>query len=681
MSIRCSNCDHPNEAGAVFCARCNHYLAWSTAPSRPTAPPPPAASAPTTRAPAPVAPPVTPVSRTPPHGESPSSSPLAADLREMAAAIEQTRHLAVERRRQDLVERLDATQTKLRSRSVTVAVVGEFKRGKSSLVNALIQRSVCPVDADIVTAVPTMVQYGEQPVVTAYEQRPDEEQPTARQVRAEEVHALVSEGIDDPAAGLRSVEVRVPHRMLRSGLRLLDTPGVGGLESVHGQLTLGSLGGVDGLLFVTDASQELTAPEMEFLRTALLRCDIAAVVVTKTDLHRSWRRIVDLDRGHLADAGLSLPVIPVSSFLRLEAARRPALNDESGFAALVEFLARDVMQPATKRSIATAARDVDFVADQLSRQSDAERVVLARPERSAEVVEQLSAASGRARALSTAGAGWQQLLSDGVQDLAADVEHDLQTRIRKVVKDVRGLIDQSDPRDTWPDTGMWLRRQTAAAGVANRDLLVRRATELVEAVAAEFHLESGEAVDVRLDLVSRSLDELELPSASTFAPPGGRLGSLMVTARTTAIVPMVAFHLATMASGVWILAVVGGAALATTGVGRKLYLDEGMRQLSYRQTQAKTAATKFVEEAAFEMSKSTRDSLRRTQRLLRDEFQARARMIQASADGALVAAQQARTLDPSGQTRRSVQLDQEAARLVALRSDMRPLATAGATLG
>src|SRR5689334_22722519 len=31
--IRCGNCSNPNEDGAVFCANCNHFLAWSTAPS------------------------------------------------------------------------------------------------------------------------------------------------------------------------------------------------------------------------------------------------------------------------------------------------------------------------------------------------------------------------------------------------------------------------------------------------------------------------------------------------------------------------------------------------------------------------------------------------------------------------------------------------------------------------
>ncbi|HSK34856.1 MAG TPA: dynamin family protein, partial [Propionicimonas sp.] len=383
-------------------------------------------------------------------------------------AIDQGQALATERGRPDLTRRLDNARQRISSRTVTTAIVGEFKRGKSTLVNALIQTAACPVDADIVTAVPTLVKYGARLAVTAYRQQSGEAEVIPVPVDFQDLREMVSEATDDRRTDIRSVEVQVPHRILRSGLCLLDTPGVGGLESVHGQVTLGSLNAVDCVLFVTDASQELTATELEFLHTALDRCPTAAVVVTKTDLHREWRRIAELDRAHLARAGLDLPVIPVSSFLRLRAARAPALNEECGFAPLVEFLAKRVVQQARVHTAATVAHEVDFVASQLARESDAERVVLARPEHRTEVVETLHRANGRARAISAPGAGWQQLLTDGIQDLVADVEHDLQARFRTILHDAREIIDQSDPRDTWTDTGAWLRRQAAAAGVANR---------------------------------------------------------------------------------------------------------------------------------------------------------------------------------------------------------------------
>ena len=108
----------------------------------------------------------------------------------------------------------------------------------------------------------------------------------------------------------------------RTGLSFVDSPGVGGLESAEGSIVLGVLNLAEALIFVTDASQELTRAEITFLQTAQARCPKVVCVVTKTDLHAEWRRIVDLDRGHLADAGLDVPVVPVSSFLRMRAAAR-----------------------------------------------------------------------------------------------------------------------------------------------------------------------------------------------------------------------------------------------------------------------------------------------------------------------------------------------------------------------
>src|ERR671934_115081 len=61
-----------------------------------------------------------------------------------------------------LAERRLATETaaKLAETLVYVAVVGEFKRGKSTLINALLGEDVLPTGITSVTAVPTLVRFG-----------------------------------------------------------------------------------------------------------------------------------------------------------------------------------------------------------------------------------------------------------------------------------------------------------------------------------------------------------------------------------------------------------------------------------------------------------------------------------------------------------------------------------------
>ena len=61
--------------------------------------------------------------------------------------------------RDDLGGRLAGARERLVDPLFHVLVVGEFKQGKSSLINALLGVEVCPVDDDIATAVPTKLHY------------------------------------------------------------------------------------------------------------------------------------------------------------------------------------------------------------------------------------------------------------------------------------------------------------------------------------------------------------------------------------------------------------------------------------------------------------------------------------------------------------------------------------------
>ena len=63
--------------------------------------------------------------------------------------------------RPDLGARLAQTRKRLVDPNVRVLVVGEFKQGKSQLVNALVNAPVCPVDDDVATAVPTVVRHAD----------------------------------------------------------------------------------------------------------------------------------------------------------------------------------------------------------------------------------------------------------------------------------------------------------------------------------------------------------------------------------------------------------------------------------------------------------------------------------------------------------------------------------------
>lgn len=565
--------------------------------------------------------------------------------------LDRARDLALEAGRGDLAERLDGNRARLVGRHVPVAVVGEFKQGKSSLVNALLRTDVCPVDADIVTAVPTIVRYGRRPAVVAHIAGPDGTVATRTKVPFERLREYVTR--DDPDEKLRAVEVQLNRRLLASGLSFIDTPGVGGLDSAHGNLTLGTLPLADAALFVTDARQELTAPEVAFLTRTIERCPSTVVVVTKVDLQVEWKRIVDLNRGHLSRAGLELPIVPVSSFLRLLAARRNSteLNAESGFPLLLDVLHKRILLAADGAAARSAAQETGFVLTQLREQVAAEQAVVTSPDAAPELAERYAEKARRTQSLSAG--GWQTMLVDGIQDLSTEVEHDLRERLRAMVRRGTAMIEAGDPRETWHDFQGWAAREATAAAVDNLFALVSRTEQLARDVAERFDLEY-DGLDLDLPAPAVTLADVAGPETRFDRRSTTQFLSAFTAARV-AVGGLVMFGAFGSLLGLTVAAPIGLVVGLT--VGRKLLRHERERQVEYRRGVARQELQRYVDEVAFLVGKDSRDAVRRTQRFLRDEFAARAGLAERSSAAALAAVRSGAAVPERDRARRAAELD------------------------
>ncbi|GID92498.1 dynamin family protein [Amorphoplanes digitatis] len=573
---------------------------------------------------------------------------MATDL---LAELDGARRLAAANDRPDLAERLDRAVERLRADDVAVAVVGEFKQGKSTLVNALLRTDICPVDADIVTAVPTVLRFGTPPSVTL--QIPAEDG-TVNPVGVPfgDLRRHVTEGapVAEGEAAPRSVEVRLDRRLLGAGLSFIDTPGVGGLDSAQGNLTLAALATAGAALFVTDASQELTAPEVDFLRRTLDRCPNVCCVVTKTDLHGEWRRIVELNAGHLAKQGLDVPIIAVSSFLRLRAQARDSteLNTESGFPRLVELLRRDVLGAAREGMRAAARAELAFVVGQLRERVAAEQAAAASPAAAAAITDRYAERRRRAQTLGS----WQTVLGDGIQDLTADVDHDLRERLRGLLRGGEELLDESDPRDTWRDFQAWAAREATAAAVDNLMLLVTRTEQLARDVAERFDLEY-DSLDVDLPSPEQGLGKVgELDVSFHKSGMQQFLGAF-----TAARVTYGGFYMLGALGALFNVAVAAPIGLlAGMTLGRRLIKQERDRQIQQRRLQAKAELRRYVDDVSFHVGRDSREAVRRTQRFLRDEFGARAAAVDRSNATAAAAVRETAALPEAARQERARQL-------------------------
>src|SRR5690606_18757338 len=191
---------------------------------------------------------------------------MADRVESIARVVQETRALAEAAGRADLAERLDRTYDRLRDPNVRVIVVGQFKQGKSKLINALVNAPACPVDDDVATSVPTMVGYADTPsawvTVEASDSTSSKPRFERRPIPLDELPSYVSErGNPSNERHVLSAEVLLPREILRGGLNLVDSPGVGGLESSNALATLAALTSAHAVLLVSDASQEYTEPE------------------------------------------------------------------------------------------------------------------------------------------------------------------------------------------------------------------------------------------------------------------------------------------------------------------------------------------------------------------------------------------------------------------------------------
>ncbi|RSM64514.1 dynamin [Actinoplanes sp. ATCC 53533] len=564
--------------------------------------------------------------------------------------------------RADLAGRLAVVRATLADPVVHIVVVGEFKQGKSSLVNGLVGHDICPVNDDVATALPTYIRYGKEPSAQLLL---DEVPPRREPVPIDRIREFVlDKGTEGTAAGITGVEVRLPRQLLSSGLVIVDTPGVGGLGSVHSAASLTAASMADALLFVTDAAQELTHSEVLFLRQAREVCATAVCVLTKTDFYPHWRKIRDLDAGHLRGEG-DMPIIAVSSEIRRRAVADgdKQLNAESGFPDLVKFVAQRVSGGAATRAAAQAGAQVIGVCEQIESQFEAEQAALADPAAAAKVMDDLAEVKRRVEALKTAAAKWQQTLSDGIADLSSDIDHDLRGRFRRLIEEADAQIEESDPADVWDETERWLQARISEELLANYMMLRDRSISLSDDVATHFQEAAGQALrqvavtdPVSLAGAAQVDHKIELAKM--------KVGKQAMVALKSAYGGALMFTM---------LGTLAGVALGPIGVGiglvmgRKGLREEKKRQRTNRQSQARNAIRRYCDEVSFVMTKDSRDTLRRIQRQLRDHYSGLADELSQSNTRALSAAAEAAQRTKSERESRLHDLTAELDRLRQLR--------------
>ncbi|UKA74738.1 dynamin family protein [Arthrobacter sp. FW306-07-I] len=588
---------------------------------------------------------------------APARPPGPVTAGQLGKLVEQGLQLVGSGDRTDLRRRLEQASARLRDPSIRVIVVGEFKQGKSKLINALVNAPVCPVDDDIATSVPTVVRYGEPASAAVLVPAPDNfaadiftaEDPAGdaagggierRPVALTDLPAFVSEqGNPGNSRKIAAAEVCLPRRLLTGGLSIIDSPGVGGMGSTHTLTTLTALPTADAMLLVSDASQEYTEPELRFLRQAMRITPSVAAILSKTDLYPDWRRVAELDRAHLDQVAPDIPLLPLSADLRLEAARLQdsELNDESGYPALVAHLRNDVVGKAERIQRRSVSQDLLSVTGNLRLSLQSELDALENPGGTPQMLAELEQARAEADHLRKRSARWQLTLSDGINDLIADMEYDLRDRLRGIQREAENAIDQGDPGPVWPQFSQWL-EECVAAAVSDTFVWTSERSQWLAAQVAE-HFAADE-VSLPVLHVSDSGDALDPVEQMPQLDPGrvnpvqkvligmrGSYGGVLMFGLLTGIFGMALINPLSVGAGLLL--------------GRKAYREDKETRLKRRQSEAKALVRRQLDDVTFQVGKQLKDRLRLVQRTIRDHFTEIADEYHRSLSDSVAAAQKA----------------------------------------
>jgi len=212
----------------------------------------------------------------------------------------------------ELRPRLSMIIERLESRHFEIAVFGRVSSGKSSLLNHILQTSVLPVGVNPITAVPTRLLHGPQPLLTvSFADRRVERLPLER------LPEFVSEE-HNPAnvKGVVRLIAEMPSARLKDGLTFVDTPGLGSLAAAGAAETLAYLPQCDLGVVLISAGGTLNSEDLSTIQMLLEAAVPVKVLLSKADLlaPADLQSAVNYTAGQIrSHLGVAVDVHPVST--------------------------------------------------------------------------------------------------------------------------------------------------------------------------------------------------------------------------------------------------------------------------------------------------------------------------------------------------------------------------------
>ena len=252
-----------------------------------------------------------------------------------------------------LRERVDSLRGRLEHQRFQLAVLGQFKRGKSTFINALLGAAFLPIAVVPLTAVPVFIAWGSSPLarVRFSDHRVDEEllADGADAIRQFLFRFISEEANPKNQLGVDRVDLFCPSPILADGIVLIDTPGVGSTFRHNTEAALRVLLECDAAFFVISVDPPITQVEIDYLRQITVTAAKLVFILNKIDYHSAEDRgrVRDFVRQTLERHELwptDTALFNVSATDGLDAKQRDdaAKRQSSGIADVERYISRDL---------------------------------------------------------------------------------------------------------------------------------------------------------------------------------------------------------------------------------------------------------------------------------------------------------------------------------------------------
>ncbi|MCX7823639.1 MAG: dynamin family protein [Syntrophobacterales bacterium] len=240
---------------------------------------------------------------------------------------------------------LEEIRSRLKQETFELLVVGQFKRGKSYLINALLGEDLLPTGVVPLTSIVTVITYGDKISASVFFT-----DGSFKEIAIEDLNKYVTE-IENPKneKNVREVWITFPSDYLRGGVRLIDTPGVGSFYRHNTDVAYKYLPKSDAAIFVLSVDQPAGEAEIEFLKDVRGFAHKIFFVLNKIDIipKTELDMVVSFTKKVLEEAtGKEAKIFPISAKWALEARKNGHLHllNESGIQAFTIALENFLVQ-------------------------------------------------------------------------------------------------------------------------------------------------------------------------------------------------------------------------------------------------------------------------------------------------------------------------------------------------